>query len=637
MKRQQRASSLFLALLLLCLCAPCGASALDDAPDVISNAAELQVWLDAHADIDGAVTLGSNIELFDWCDLYPRSTSDDAANSVSIDTGEYGFIVGEGGVLQIGDRVRITGSGSTNTVIRIKNGGWFYAYGTSPGACPLITATGAGGRALSLEDGAEYLCFFYDSYMHFRAEGENSTAIESDVELDLRYHTIEATGAGARGIASSEPVSLYLSRVEAAGSSILAPEATLDTCAVSPAASAPELTIISRKITALYHPDASFAQIGSRSPGYVSALSPILCTATLASEDCYWNETEDIWIQLDDSNTSYDAIGVYLIPGALASVPSAYDIRPFDVLSDAHPLGINVVVYDPQAVPSFSDADLSAVNGGISLRYAYYGNIENLTLWRSLDGGDTWGAYWGGGWMTGDNFSAHYDNGILELQFYDEEEYMTPTLFVFYLETESHSNVLLLDLANGFVQEVDSRAMILPWDPPSGEPENPNGPGSPIELNDDVPGGDRDYGDRTAPSQGAFTLGGILPDANAAAIDASASAAIGTSPPISVTGGTIDAPGGAQTPASTPAPLSPDASPPGLISGEGNLVLEPSSSPPALKAAPIADPEPLFTPAPAKQAASASPYLPWAAGIGGSGIVGAAVYVLRKKSFFRHK
>ena len=378
------------------------------ADDIVSTWDELDTWLENNRDRGGTVYLGDNIIVSGESDdsgVFSIYGSNWDSVRVTIEAGQYGITVT--GSLGIGDKVDIRGDGNINPVINVCGGGRLVTRSSSYDHAPVITATGSGGIALKLESGAEYYNSYTEMFMKYQATGEASIAIYSEIELDILDHYIEAAGAGARGIVSTEPVSLFLSIISAKGAAITAPGVILDTCAVSPECA--DAQVINRKATRFTGrfpiQTAVAVAAGDEMNGFYSEgfMLFIYLSATCIDDEkviaCY--------IGFDDTGVNYNSPGTYSIP--LMSLPPPYDA--FNLISDENPLFLDIEIID-YSIPVLFDMWYSWW-GYYCIEHDYSGS-EDLTLWISYDDGESWSVFWQ---QSDDSYD---DDSIFEVEIYSD-------------------------------------------------------------------------------------------------------------------------------------------------------------------------------------------------------------------------
>lgn len=408
----------------------------------------LEAWLNENEDTGVTVTLGSDIEVTG--NGYIATQSD----GVTIDAGAYGFVVS--GCLDIDAGVHITGEGGQSPVIRVLDGGELYFRSDSFEDAATIAVTGRGGCGIVLENGANYDATF-DSYVKLSASGADSVALKSEIVLDLRCYFIEAEGAGAQGIVSTQPVRLYLSHIITDGAAVTASEVVLDTCVVSP--QVPEAYVISRKITGLKSYMSILIEAGEGIPGQFADYGPQRCFATLHAEGVE-DEDESVWVQFNDFALPYGTPGQHLMP---ANLMAPYDL--FDLVSAESPPGMTVTVFDP-SVPSYRES--ASLRGVLTLLYLYTGDLADLTLWRSDNEGQSWYVYWRDGDPEKENFFIDYNGYYLTLRFGSPQEFVAPALLAFEVGDGMGSCVLRVQPGAGGGMGGDrdggDRITMLPWE-----------------------------------------------------------------------------------------------------------------------------------------------------------------------------
>ena len=437
---------IFIILCLAFICCPgFFAAATDDDggedSDIVYDLEELEYWLNEHWRTGGTVYLGDDIAITGNCDFDVNMY---AGSEIIVETGQYGFIVT--GIMSIGSNIRITGDGTRTPVILVRSGGAVYIAWCEFEDMALLTVTGAGGTGLKLENGARYSAGLL-SFMRYRALGPESVAIDSDVELELHDHYIEASGAGARGIASDAQVDMLLSCITSDGASISAPSVTLDTCIVSPEVAG--ANVINRRISYIgpsFYPHDPIPA-GSGYSGFFGEID-MFCVILLSAEGL---EDVDLYgyVFFDDSSVDYDTPGRYYLPPILP-LPAPYDI--FDFNYGEVPATYAVTVFDPD-IPMFLDFYFALWTNEYIIRHIYLGN-EFLTLWRSDDDGENWYVFWKQDDEPAEGFSVWTDyDDYIDLCICDKEILKTPAWFVYEVGTGKGSDVLYVDLNNMIVEE----------------------------------------------------------------------------------------------------------------------------------------------------------------------------------------
>jgi hypothetical protein len=285
--------------------------------------------------------------------------------------------------LSLCDKLYFVGEGVPKAVVRIVSGGALYVSDTSRDALPYITAMGAGGTALELTAGAA-LENYADAGFGARAMSAGGVAIRSETALvDARYELhgllIEANAPGGRGVVSSAPIAMLLCRVTADAASAEAPELTLDTCAVSPAASGAAIIRRALKPSAAMKYQTGILPLGGAPPSVYRAVVTLDAPGEIVITAAFQTSFDTSWV-------NPAAVGVYPMP---MRVPAPFDLAAHDF--DDY----TTEVFDP-IVPRFCGAQM----GGFPpparyfLDYYYMGALADLVLWRSDDAGETWYAWW---------------------------------------------------------------------------------------------------------------------------------------------------------------------------------------------------------------------------------------------------
>jgi hypothetical protein len=429
---------LLLGLLLL---GPPAALAEDDEPALLMNCAEFIEWNSAHMLTGGAARLGADILIGQDTEIrlsIPGPGSYGALR-LEIDTGEFGFVVGAGGRLVIGEPVYISGSGAPAPLISVETGGSLTLFGTqdvlSGAFYSSLAASGERGVVLALAEGAN-INVNTSNCMYLAATGRDGIVIDSHIPLDyLRGFVIEAPGSGGKGIVSSAPLKLLLSRVTAQATAIEAPAVTLDTCAVFPAVA--NADAFTRTLVLEAHALLTVRGIPLGNPAGQNDVVRVSAMLEAPGRDTLY---ETVLLSFDGSRVDINTPGQYPMP---ATVLVPYDLA-------AHGLGgFMVEVFDP-AIPYF----YAAMPGWfwLSLIYTYTGEAEALNLWRSDDLGESWRLYWSGasGLDSTENLEVEHFDDALYLTFLNVlEELPGDTLFVFELTaTGAASEILFVNIGD---------------------------------------------------------------------------------------------------------------------------------------------------------------------------------------------
>jgi len=390
----------------------------------------------------GTVYLGADIEI-NGVSLIGSTSG--MGEPIVIETGPYGLIVN--GSLRIHGNVTISGNGSPKPVVHIGSDGWLFINSMDAYENVVsIEATGAGGTALKLERGARYgsndddINYTAEYFAHYKASGPESIAIDSAIKLNLENHYIDASGSGAMGILSTEPVSMYLSVVTANGEAISTPGVvTLDTCLVSPGVAG--ATIVNRNATGV---TSMFGQVqsvsaGGETNGYFSeGLYRIYLSA-----DGLPDRVINSRVYLDDSAVDYDKPGRYQIP-LVSLISEPYDV--FDLISATSPAYLTVDIIDPY-IPYLNQMRyVSSFWGSYYFIEHLYSGDEELTLWYTEDDGESWSVLWKSGNEAGDAFEVEIYPDDITIYIYDETGYPSPAWFAYEVGTGKGSEVFYIDL-----------------------------------------------------------------------------------------------------------------------------------------------------------------------------------------------
>ena len=410
---------------------------------VVSDWNGLKSWLTMFMYDGGTVYLGADIEINGECSIGLPSG---LGKPIVIETGPYGLIVND--YLTIYGNVTISGTGSPSPVVRICSGGRLFVetmdgYENSVS----IEVTGAGGRALKLESGARYgttndsINYTAEYFTRYTASGADSIAIDSAITLNLENHYINASGLGARGIVSTEPVSMYLSVVTANGAAVSTPGVvTLDTCLVSPGVAGAR--IINRKATGVtpLFGQGEWVSAGRETNGYFSGgLYRIHLSA-----DSLPVRVINSRVKLNDSTVDYNTPGRYYIPlVSLTSEP--YDA--FDLISVTSPAYLTVDIIDPN-IPYLNQMRYVSSFWGSSyyfIEHLFSGDGE-LTLWYTEDEGESWSVLWESGDEADDAFEVEVYPDDITIYIYDEAGFPSPAWFAYEAGKGKGSDAFYVDL-----------------------------------------------------------------------------------------------------------------------------------------------------------------------------------------------
>ena len=410
---------------------------------VVSDWSGLKSWLSMYMYDGGTVYLGADIEINGECFI---GLSSGLGEPIVIETGPYGLIVN--GFLTIYGNVTISGNGSPRPVVRICNGGGLVVRSMDDYEKAVsIEAAGAGGTALKLESGAGYggtndgINYTAEHFTKLAASGPDSIAIDSAITLNMENHYIDASGSGARGIVSTEPVSMYLSVVTANGAAVSTTgDVTLDTCLLSPGVA--EATTVNRKATgatSLYGQVQSVSA-GKETTGYFSEGIYRIYLGADGLPDRVINSR----VKLNDSAVDYNTPGRYYIPlVSLTSKP--YDA--FDIISTTSPAYLPVDIIDPH-IPYLNQMRYVSPYWGSSyylIEHLYSGD-EELTLWYTEDDGENWSVLWRSGDEAGDAFEVEIYPDDITIYIYDETGFPSPAWFAYEVGAGKGSDAFCIDL-----------------------------------------------------------------------------------------------------------------------------------------------------------------------------------------------
>ena len=419
------------------------------ADDVVSNETELAVWVGEHANTGGTVALGADIVVTHGLYLGLARWSAVEGAVIRIETGDYGIRVADGGEVVLDDDVHVSGGGGLVPVIHVERGGRLGTDSSVAGKAS-VTADGADGIALLLEEGAEF--YEYDSSaISLRATGAGGIALYThapfgspDIEADeytATGHIIEATAMGGKAIVSTLPIKLFLCRVTGDVAAVDAPEVALDACAVFP--DVPGATVRTRTLRMA---DDTLREIGLSALGDQGRLMNLAITHRVHAE-LVADGAEGIGVtfnmSFDVSGVDANVLGSYPMPGN--TPPAPYDLPANDFAN------IKIEIFDP-AIPRFLSSQrlFMPPPQRYSFDYHYAGELSDLVLWRSDNDGEDWYQYWRGadGFAASENISVSTSDTLLSLTTRNpEEELSGEILFVFeVLSLQTDSRVLRVNL-----------------------------------------------------------------------------------------------------------------------------------------------------------------------------------------------
>ena len=419
------------------------------AADIVSNETELAVWVGEHANTGGTVALGADIVVTHGLYLGLARWSAVEGAVIRIETGDYGIRVADGGEVVLDDDVHVSGGGGLVPVIHVERGGRLGTDSSVAGKAS-VTADGADGIALLLEEGAEF--YEYDSSaISLRATGAGGIALYThapfgspDIEADeytATGHIIEATAMGGKAIVSTLPIKLFLCRVTGDVAAVDAPEVALDACAVFP--DVPGATVRTRTLRMA---DDTLREIGLAALGDQDRLTNLAITRRVHAEliaDGAENISVTFNMSFDVSGVDANVLGSYPMPGN--TPPAPYDLLANDFAD------VKIEIFDP-AIPRFLSADILFMPPPLrySFSYHYTGELPDLVLWRSDNGGEDWYQYWRGadGFTASENISVRTSGYLLSLVFSNPAEELTGgILFVFeVLSLQNDSRILRVNL-----------------------------------------------------------------------------------------------------------------------------------------------------------------------------------------------
>jgi len=389
--------------------------------DVVYTWEGLDEWIDEHWESGGTVDFGCDITIPEGEFIYLYTWG-----KTLVRTGEFGLIVQ--GRLTICNG-SFTGNGAPAPVIEVLPGGELYVK-IDERSTDAITATGDGGRAISVREGAA-LRFALNAALTLCAEGENSVALESEIPLDLSYMFIKASGAGSVGIVCTEPVSLYLCKISGGDASVRALRVDLDTSIATPA---PENAVseLNRKITRLSGAEYNLA-VGGYVDFHSGAVARIF--ATLDADGAEEPDEVVLWARLKDFEIDFSVTGTYFIDLELT-----WPYSEFDLITEQCPLRLTLNLNDSTQKPFYADSSYNSRQRKYFLYYNYTGNMDKLTLWRSDDDGDIWYIY--------EDAELTYDGESIVIAL-TEDELINGVTLVFETEDYGDSDVRTFYLYNG--------------------------------------------------------------------------------------------------------------------------------------------------------------------------------------------
>jgi len=381
-------------------------------------------WLRDHVRSGGTAVFGDDITISSWNGYLPYDLPD--GDVLTLETGAYSLIVECS--LYVQANYLVIGDGTQNAVVELRDGGSLDYNKTLS-----IVATGPGGCALSVRDGGALYGYEYNLFL--KAEGEGGVALRMDTPLtDSASHflNIEATGAGSKGIVSTEPVELQFCIVKGGAASVDAPSVILDTCVVSPD---PEnvSSRINRKITDYYAVHVvDQMPVGTDTDAYRQ-----LGFARLEAEGVAPVINQAIYCELTPRGVDTSAPGSREF--ALAPV---WPWSEFDVLTGAYPMRMTVSFYNAAQIPHFSKYEYDTfyttpIIQTLTLWYEYTGDMDDLTLWRSDDEGKSWYEY--------QDANMQYIDSYIILNFIEGESLTDPAILLF--ETKDYGDSMGLRIS----------------------------------------------------------------------------------------------------------------------------------------------------------------------------------------------
>ncbi|MCL2826257.1 MAG: hypothetical protein FWD72_02495 [Eggerthellaceae bacterium] len=374
-----------------------GIATMADTPDEVGTAAEFIQWKNDHFLTGGSVVFTDTITLT-AADLgasgYVTIDCQPVDGQILIDTASYGLITEV--PLVIGANTQVTGSGTPLPVIHVLNGGELWLRPDVDFSTSSVTATGDGGMAVSLDDGAFFSCLPGSSVCANGADGVALYAAGDcvndpyDQGIGFNGGVFEATGTGGRAIVSGAAVNLFLCEVRADAAAVEAPAVVLDTCGeVSPSIAG--ATVIRRTFVPDNISPYPNKLIMGDSATLTDLATPSVYTGVALYGYLVGDGLEDRYVSctatFDISQVDIDTPGIYPMP-LIIPAPYCFAVIGQDLT------GFKTEVVDAR-VPSFVGSTQSWF-GSEMLEYYFTGDPDELVLWRSDDLGVTWYPYWRG-------------------------------------------------------------------------------------------------------------------------------------------------------------------------------------------------------------------------------------------------
>ncbi len=367
--------------------------------DIVASEDELSAWLQSHAETGGTVYLGATITISYSSWIY-------GTEPITIETGAYGLVF-DGGYLD-SPALYLSGEGVDIPVLEVRSVGRLWQGNWVNCIQQLhITATGSregvGGTALllTLED-TGWPALSMDFRMRGAVEAHGTGAVGIEIRqpggaavqprLDPYCYEVTVSGEGSIAIkaAAGRSATVYYSRITATGGGVVSSgDVRFEGCLLSPAASN-NRTYKILGVSLAYLPVQLGEVLELRALGFHNLVP---CIIEASDGEVFVSALPIVW----------DTEAFLAIDTALpATTEIAGTLRPpFDDLAITleKPLTLTVEVRDP-SLPCITDVALRrAVEDGeadrlsISL-WSYpvsqWYEPEEILLWRSDDGGQTW-------------------------------------------------------------------------------------------------------------------------------------------------------------------------------------------------------------------------------------------------------
>jgi hypothetical protein len=488
-------------------------------PGKVSTAVELRDWLDANDTTAGSeailtdditITADDGMIFAGWDS---RSYDERWAGAIKINTGAYGITIEDGGELEVGDSLLITGEGVRVPVVSLESGGKL-SISSNPkyDLAPCVTVTGHGGIGLQVKAGSIFNSS--GSYARWVAQGDESVALllqtkegmrKDDGENPmLRGNAFSATGNGALAIryTGSDALHLFL----CTGSGVSAATVVLDASGIIPAPA--DAVVINRSYTIQQSIEDSLAVLDTTywrdvSPTY-NALNSVLEYVDKGSIPaeylCSQYEAFPILLSFDVSGLDFVTPGRYEVP---FSLPDPY--RHVQLTKSK----IDVTMIDP-TMPFFDAAsyrtahmeDETADDYYVSFIYAIdivmqASELEQLVLYISNDNKE-WRELWKDGMdgfvkeevtkpsmfglrLVGYNYKStdlnvNLEGEMLSLCFPDPSTLASDSYFYFLTADGSKSTTLFISADKGrIISDIGG-------DRDGGDQDDSRGGGNPFEL-----------------------------------------------------------------------------------------------------------------------------------------------------------